>query len=481
MIRIIAFLFLLSLSSNAYATNWCDDANVLGCWTIETGSGETLDDKSSNINDGTFRGSGEPAWSGTVPGASDGFWGTSTYSILGDGSNDYVSMADDIPSIAVADDFSWGTWVYALEAANTPYLGNRYGGTASPLQFAKMTTNAFEYYNAGTDPKLTPGPTNNQWVHVFVSKDGANFTYYHDGVSVDTDTTSSTMDSNPMFLVGDSGGEYANVYVDETVIFSDAKDSTDINEIMENGLSGDAYEHSVTNWCNDANCQACWLFDEGSGESIADSSANSNTGTFRGSGEPAWASMAGTNAPSYADYMVDFDGSDDVITVTGLIGTPSQATIIGWGDLDSADTSGATLFSMGDNFGIVLDKTNGTTGFYHKSGGWVNAESNDDHAGTGWHSFAYSSNPSGSSQVLYVDGVSEAVTSDGTAFDWTGQGSNTLMGRHADGATTVDFNGTTSETAFFDRILDSNEINDIMDNGLYYAAPSVGGYFMGIY
>ena len=39
----------------------------------------------------------------------------------------------------------------------------------------------------------------------------------------------------------------------------------------------------------DANCVGAWLFKEGSGESVADDSANSNSGTFLGAGEPAWA------------------------------------------------------------------------------------------------------------------------------------------------------------------------------------------------
>lgn len=83
--------------------------------------------------------------------------------------------------------------------------------------------------------------------------------------------------------------------------------------------SGQAY---ATNYCS-GNAQACYLFTEGSGTSVADSTGNGNTGTFNSSGHPAWSG----SVPSYGVFgsaagSVNYStaGSSEIIS-TGTANT----------------------------------------------------------------------------------------------------------------------------------------------------------------
>ncbi|MHC4626474.1 MAG: LamG-like jellyroll fold domain-containing protein, partial [Planctomycetota bacterium] len=89
---------------------------------------------------------------------------------------------------------------------NDTILGNRNGGTQSPLQFIKFTPTRFEHYN--DDGSYSEGINYDPipldvWVHHVISKDGPNLTYYRDGVESGTNTISKTIDENPFGFGGD--------------------------------------------------------------------------------------------------------------------------------------------------------------------------------------------------------------------------------------------------------------------------------------
>ncbi len=232
------------------------------------------------------------------------------------------------------------------------------------------------------------------------------------------------------------------------------------------------------NWCNDANAQGCWLFAEGSGTTIADSSSNTNTATFKGAGEPAWAAMAGTNAPSYADNMVTYDGVNDYIEVT------DDASIT----FGTSDFSGVqwmrSVVTPADSFPVTMGKGDtgagewmvrqitGTTRFYGDVGD-VNptnsATTNDDE----WHHLAWTIDQGGTSANIWVDGVAGSADSTWTADFNDG---TALRFGNADADGNRFWDGQTAECALFDDLLDETDINDIMDNGLLQApsgAPTI--------
>jgi hypothetical protein len=112
--------------------------------------------------------------------------------------------------MTLTNDFTWAFWAkqHPDQATNNDtILGNRYGGTASPLQFLKFTPTRFEFYNddasylQGINYNSIP---NNVWIHHVLVKDGSKLTYYRNGVESGTNTITKTMDGNPFYMGGDA-------------------------------------------------------------------------------------------------------------------------------------------------------------------------------------------------------------------------------------------------------------------------------------
>lgn len=221
---------------------------------------------------------------------------------------------------------------------------------------------------------------------------------------------------------------------------------------------------------DDANCQGAWLFTEGSGTTVADDSQNTNTGNFKDTGEPAWASMAGTNAPSYSDYMVDFDGSNDFIdcgTDSSLDPGTDDFTFIQW--VRSNDTD---CFSLSTRSSSTTDGYEFLIGGGATAGDWsmrvdgaVGSSYSPVVSGLNdgkWHflcgTLTYEVSPYGK---FWVDGVDEVDIERNPGAITNSQ--NFYFGRRG---TLFGFSDYSGESAVFNRDLDSTEINDIMDNGL---------------
>lgn len=238
--RILLALLLLSLSNPAWATNWCEDANVVGCWDFSDGSGTTLTDQSSNNNDGSFKGSGEPAWasiSGTgAPSYVD-------YMLTFDGSNDYVDLGTE-------DDFEGHTaltatvWINADDQNAMQRVLHKNGSWNIALGDQGSTFDiTFGLYQSGFSYEISDLTiTYSEWHHIAGSWDASgSWTIYIDGVVSGTPGTKSgtTPTSSDPFRMGldeDNSSSPFSGDMTENAYFSDAKDSTDINDIMDNGL-----------------------------------------------------------------------------------------------------------------------------------------------------------------------------------------------------------------------------------------------------
>jgi hypothetical protein len=187
------------------------DPDLIGWWKLDDGSGNIAVDSSRSGNDGTiaYANSG-----GLGPGGS--VWFTdpdrgTVFSSNGNDSTGCVIKTDLIlPAIGLNTDFTWTFWAYQdpVQATNNDtILGNRYGGTATPLQFCKFTPTRFEFYNddgsylQGINYNSIPG---GEWIYHTVVKDGANLTYYRNGEVFMTNTVTKTMDPNPFFMGGDA-------------------------------------------------------------------------------------------------------------------------------------------------------------------------------------------------------------------------------------------------------------------------------------
>jgi hypothetical protein len=227
------------------------DPDLIGWWPLNEGSGDTAFDLSNSGNNGTIR-------NATSGGLGDGglVWVNDpergmVISFNGDdGTGAVVSTDLIIPASTLDSDFTWAFWAkqHADQATNNDtILGNRNGGTQSPLQFIKFTPTRFEHYN--DDGSYSEGINYDPipldvWVHHVISKEGPNLTYYRNGVESGTNTISKTIDENPFGFGGDgiNNVELWQGYMSDVRLYSKALTAAEVLGAMEG--SGEAWPYA---------------------------------------------------------------------------------------------------------------------------------------------------------------------------------------------------------------------------------------------
>jgi len=233
----------LILSVLAGAGMSAEDPSLRGWWKLDDGAGNTAVDSSDRANDGAiFNLAGGLGQGGSV-------WDFDAErgivaSFSGDDSGGAYISAGTVPALDLESEFTWVFWARqhvdqpneVPGSGNDVMLGNRYGGTESPLQFVKFTATNFEYYNEDPDYAMTinyedlPG---GQWVHHVGVKNGATLTYYRDGVEAGTATLTKTMDQNPFFMGGDAGGERWRGWLSDVRLYERALSADEIKTLAE--------------------------------------------------------------------------------------------------------------------------------------------------------------------------------------------------------------------------------------------------------
>lgn len=253
--KILLILLLVLWCSPAGALiQWCDDADIVACWNIETGSGETLVDQSSNSNDGTFKGAGEPAWDSTNT-AEDAtvttFTGTSAWSIDFDGddvNDDYITVADSASLDISGAAMSYVVWLMSVhtQTGDTGTIFNKSDDNAEAYRShfdESVDDYRFRLFtnNGGVNCDTTGISFNaNEWHHVSAYYDGSNMVIFFDGVQENScGQTGNITTNNDLLKIGQflTGlNPVFNGNMDELAIFDTNLDSTDFNDIMDNGL-----------------------------------------------------------------------------------------------------------------------------------------------------------------------------------------------------------------------------------------------------
>lgn len=195
---------------------------------------------------------------------------------------------------------------------------------------------------------------------------------------------------------------------------------------------------------------AHWKLDETSGTTAADSSGG-NTGTVTGTA--TWTSAVINNGFS-------FNGSTK-IQASDLIGNPSNVTVAAWANLTSADTGGAEVISLGDRFGLRLDEGSLTKAFFWNGSSYESVSVGNTYAGSGWHHFAAVFDDDNNSFTLYVDGVQAATSSTTASISYSGGGSNTVIGRHGNGAIDRDFTGIIDDVYVYTYAMTAAEVAEL--------------------
>lgn len=228
---------------------------------------------------------------------------------------------------------------------------------------------------------------------------------------------------------------------------------------------------------DNANCQGAWLFLEGSGTTVADSSQNSNTGNFAGDGKPAWASIDGTNAPAYATNEVDFNGDDDYISCgsDASLDDMSAISVVFWVDTDSRNVYDRLVAKDGSGAGqwhIRWEQSNQDYLEFIKDGATdlrvaTNSHGITDNTPGGWYHVAmtWDGSITAANVHFYVTGSELAYTTQTNGASLVSDAAlNFFIGNRVGADRALD--GQMTEVAVFDDVLTSTEVNDIMDNGL---------------
>ena len=181
-----------------------------------SGSGTTWTDLSGNNYDGTLV-------NGVSYSSSDGGY------LDFDGTNDYVSFSSYTqPAHTSSTSFTWFIWVYPSESGtDNVIMGNR--DVSGSNKWTKITPKRFEWvypdHLDGTGTTVTA----NQWQNICITKNGSSFTYYKNGSSIDTVTSSTSKDSNPFYLGGDPVyNEHTNCRISIVAVYDAALSASDV-------------------------------------------------------------------------------------------------------------------------------------------------------------------------------------------------------------------------------------------------------------
>ncbi len=220
------------------------DPNLLGWWKLDQGFGSVAVDFSGHENHGTINNLGGGL------GQSGSAWAADperdvSLSFNGDNTTGTYVSAGRIPAMTLTNGFTWAFWTRQDEGqgraipgqGNDVILGNRYGGTASPVQFIKFTQGQFEYYNGAHNGTINyediPAGV---WVHHAVVKDAAKLTYYRNGEVAGVSTTTATIDANPLYMGGDAAGERWRGRIADVRIYNRAITQQEVKQTMRGDL-----------------------------------------------------------------------------------------------------------------------------------------------------------------------------------------------------------------------------------------------------
>ncbi len=197
--------------------------------------------------------------------------------------------AGELPIMTTESRFSWSFW--AKQASRQPVdndiiIGNRYGdGTTdtSPREFVKFTPTQFEFHmNGGAagnipyDSFAGPGainadiPSNDQWIHHAVVKNGDTLTYYRNGAIENSGSVALEMlsaDPLPFAMGGQNGQETWRGYLSDVQLYTSALDAAGVGATLNgNQAAGNLY--------------ARWRLNDGTGETANDLGPNNFDGTI---------------------------------------------------------------------------------------------------------------------------------------------------------------------------------------------------------
>jgi hypothetical protein len=262
---------------------------LVAAYGFEESSGTTVLDASGSGN------------TGTVSGAARTVSGRYGRALSFDGIDDVVTVPD-----SAALDLTAGMTVAAwlnptvLSGWRTAVMKEDTGGLAYALYAHDNAPRAAAYVRMAGDTASDSVATATQlplntWTHVAATYDGSALRLYVNGTLVSTRAASGTIGAtaNPLRVGGNSvWGEYFAGRIDEVRIYNRALAPADVGRDMNAPVV--------------SGLVAAYGFEEASGGSVVDASANGNTGSIAG---------ATRTASGRFGRALSFDGVDDSVTI----------------------------------------------------------------------------------------------------------------------------------------------------------------------
>ncbi|MEX0642954.1 MAG: LamG domain-containing protein [Pirellulales bacterium] len=407
--------------TNAEIANFSGTA---GFWKFDEGSGTTAADSSLNANPATLTGA---------------TWTTDCAGYTAIQFNGTGGVAATNSAFTPPDE---GTVAFWMRSSGNPASVARLFGNGGDWEVRQGTDGklTFDFCADGgtTITSATALNESGRWYHVASSYNSADNSYaiYIDGKLELSGTNTNNLVQQPAAVLsfGTRTGstEYWQGAMRDFRVYSRRLCPGEIAELF--GLVG------------------YWALDESSGSSASDSSGAGNNGTV--SGTSNWNAGKINNA-------FQFNGSTS-INVSGLLGRPKNVTLSAWAKLTTADSSGSEIISLGDSFAIRLDNGGSAQVFFYNGSSWSTISYNQAYAGGGWHHFAAVFDDDHNYYRLYIDGVQRANGSTTSSITY-GLGANTVIGRHGNGQTSMDFTGWIDDARVYNRPLCATEVQRLFN------------------
>ena len=184
-----------------------------------SGSGTTWTDLTGNGNDGTLI-------NGVSYSSSNGGY------LNFDGTNDRVDFSSYVqPAHTSSSSFTWFVWLYPFETLNNDVIMGNRAVTGSNV-WTKLTPKRFEwvYPNHMNESGSGTNVTTNHWQNICITKNGASFTYYKNGTSVATMTSTHSKNyTNPFHIGGDASyGENVQARISVVAVYDAALTASEV-------------------------------------------------------------------------------------------------------------------------------------------------------------------------------------------------------------------------------------------------------------
>ncbi|HJM96023.1 MAG TPA: LamG-like jellyroll fold domain-containing protein, partial [Candidatus Marinimicrobia bacterium] len=277
-------------------TTFSTDANTVGYWNFNAGTGTTLYDHSGNQNHGIINGA---TWVENIYGCTDsyadnynsnanvddgscaGYPSDGEHSLSFDGTDDKVSAM--APQISSNDNITVSAWVKPDELSNSHTVIGFQEAFNLKLESYKIsvhinTTNGGWFSGSSSTDLIL-----DKWSHIAASYDGNTVQFYLNGVPDGNFSKNGNLDTSGGLSIGsrDINSEFFDGVIDDVMIWNSVLTASEITALYYSGSTLDATSNSGV-YTSSANLIGYWRFDENSGTTSYDLSGNGNHGTING-------------------------------------------------------------------------------------------------------------------------------------------------------------------------------------------------------